>query len=159
MTKLSNRRMPARTITVSSSPVEVTTLAVDALASAGFSQRTQIGTGPVVLEFGSAANDFFLAGFGFLPGPIGKHAFAVVEAIEVKPHLTRLTLSVPFSIGVYFASPFADGYSSLLEKLRSDGTLVEVLPESTSYEMPKESPTSPPGFRAYWKNNTNFFTM
>ena len=159
MTKLSNRRMPARTLIVSSTPIEVAMIAVECLAAAGFSQRTQIGTGPVVLEFGSAANDFFLAGLGFLPGPIGKHAFAVVEASEAESGHTRVTLSVPFSIGVYFASPFAAGYSSLLEKLQSDGTLVNVLPESTSYEMPKNSPTSPPGFREYWKNNTNFFTM
>jgi hypothetical protein len=138
------RAIPARRITVSLDPHAAAQVGADALVAEGLTVRSGTGTPTVVLEYGTATTGLLGGlGLGILPGPIGKHGFAVVEA-AAGGGATVLTMA--HVAGFRVDAPVRAGIERALAALGASGALLDPGEAVSAHDLPLESAGNPATF-------------
>ena len=135
---------PARQIVASSDIATTTTVAIECMAGQGFVVRSAPGALPVVLEYGTAMTGLLGGlGLGILPGKVGKHGFAVVDASE---EAGATTLTVAHVLGCRVNVPVLAAIAEITASLRGAGALVDAGVPLSATDLPLDSPGHPHTF-------------
>ena len=140
---------PARQFTVSGSLAAAVDTATAALVRQGYRVNGSASAPPVVLEYGSLFGEllFGTLNLSILPGTIGKHAFAVVDAVDNGDDTGVMTMA--FVTGANASGTVVTAAADTLAALAAAEVLLDAGSPMSAFDLPESSVAHPAGFRRF----------